>query len=516
MTKGTTMSDQIFIFIALGLYFAAMLLIGYLAFRRTTDHEDYMLGGRNLPPWVAALSAGASDMSGWLVMGLPGAIFLSGLIEAWIAVGLTIGAYLNWLLVAPRLRAYTQVSRNSITVPSFFENRLRDSSRLLRILAGIVILVFFTLYISSGMVAGGVFFESSFNSDYLLGMGLVAGVTLLYTLFGGFLGASFTDVVQGLMMVIALIVVPVAAVIAVGGFGEVGAYIDELAPDHLSLIGGTALTGGTILAIVSALAWGLGYFGQPHIIVRFMALRSPREAKSARRIGMTWMIISLIGAVFSGLVGIAYMAQQGIDLSNPETVVLVMSQTLLHPFVAGLVLAAVLAAIMSTISSQLIVASSALVEDLFKVVRKDPSPKLLVTLGRLTVLGVGIIAALLAIVPNDTILGLVSFAWAGFGAAFGPIILLSLFWRKLTNWGALAGMFVGAAGVFFWKAVWPQMYELLPGFVCALLVAVVVSLLTYREGSERQNEILQEFTDTGSLLTVNGVGRGARTDRMTP
>lgn len=516
MTKGTTMSDQIFIFIALGLYFAAMLLIGYLAFRRTTDHEDYMLGGRNLPPWVAALSAGASDMSGWLVMGLPGAIFLSGLIEAWIAVGLTIGAYLNWLLVAPRLRAYTQVSRNSITVPSFFENRLRDSSRLLRILAGVVILVFFTLYISSGMVAGGVFFESSFNSDYLLGMGLVAGVTLLYTLFGGFLGASFTDVVQGLMMVIALIVVPVAAVIAVGGFGEVGAYIDELAPDHLSLIGGTALTGGTILAIVSALAWGLGYFGQPHIIVRFMALRSPREAKSARRIGMTWMIISLIGAVFSGLVGIAYMAQQGIDLSNPETVVLVMSQTLLHPFVAGLVLAAVLAAIMSTISSQLIVASSALVEDLFKVVRKDPSPKLLVTLGRLTVLGVGIIAALLAIVPNDTILGLVSFAWAGFGAAFGPIILLSLFWRKLTNWGALAGMFVGAAGVFFWKAVWPQMYELLPGFVCALLVAVVVSLLTYREGSERQNEILQEFTDTGSLLTVNGVGRGARTNRMTP
>jgi sodium/proline symporter len=493
-----------------------MLLIGYLAFRRTTDHEDYMLGGRNLPPWVAALSAGASDMSGWLVMGLPGAIYLSGLIEAWIAIGLTIGAYLNWLLVAPRLRAYTQVSRNSITVPSFFENRLRDSSRLLRILAGVVILVFFTLYISSGMVAGGVFFESSFNSDYLLGMALVAGVTLLYTLFGGFLGASFTDVVQGLMMVIALIVVPVAAVIAVGGFGEVGASIDALAPDHLSLTGGAALTGGTILAIVSALAWGLGYFGQPHIIVRFMALRSPREAKSARRIGMTWMVLSLVGAVFSGIVGVAYMAQRGIDLSNAETVVLVMSQTLLHPFIAGLVLAAVLAAIMSTISSQLIVASSALVEDLFKVVKKEPSPKLLVLLGRLTVLGVGIIAALLAIVPNDTILGLVSFAWAGFGAAFGPLILLSLFWRKLTNWGALAGMFVGAAGVFFWKAVWPQMYELLPGFVCAMLVAVVVSLLTHREGSERQNEILQEFTDTGSLLTINGVGRGARTDRLTP
>ncbi len=510
------MSDQVFIFIALGLYFAAMLLIGYLAFRRTTDHEDYMLGGRNLPPWVAALSAGASDMSGWLVMGLPGAIYLSGLIEAWIAIGLTIGAYLNWLLVAPRLRAYTQVSRNSITVPSFFENRLRDTSRMLRILAGVVILVFFTLYISSGMVAGGVFFESSFNSNYLLGMALVAGVTLLYTLFGGFLGASFTDVVQGLMMVIALIVIPVAAVIAIGGFGEVGASIDALAPDHLSLIGGTALTGGVVLTIVSGLAWGLGYFGQPHIIVRFMALRSPREAKTARRIGMSWMIISLIGAVFSGLVGIAYMAHQGIDLTNAETVVLVMSQTLLHPFVAGLVLAAVLAAIMSTISSQLIVASSALVEDLFKVVKKEPSPKLLVLLGRLTVLGVGIIAALLALIPNDTILGLVSFAWAGFGAAFGPLILLSLFWRKLTNWGALAGMFVGAASVFVFDAVWPELYELLPGFICAMIVAVVVSLITHRDGSESQNEILQEFTDTGTLLTVNGVGRGARTDRMTP
>ncbi|MGM7667713.1 sodium/proline symporter PutP [Microbacterium sp. A93] len=510
------MSDQVFIFIALGLYFAAMLIIGYIAFRKTADHEDYMLGGRNLPPWVAALSAGASDMSGWLVMGLPGAIYLSGLIEAWIAVGLTIGAYLNWLLVAPRLRAYTQVSRNSITIPSFFENRLRDSSRLLRILAGVVILVFFTLYISSGMVAGGFFFESSFNSDYLLGMVLVAGITLLYTLFGGFLGASFTDVVQGLMMLIALIVVPIAAIIAVGGFGEVATYVEDLAPNHISLIGGTALTGGTILAIISSLAWGLGYFGQPHIIVRFMALRNPGEAKAARRIGMSWMIISLTGAVFSGFVGIAYMAHQGIDLANAETVVLVMAQTLLHPFVAGLVLAAVLAAIMSTISSQLIVASSALVEDLFKIVKKEPSPKLLMTLGRMTVLGVAIIAGLLAIVPNDTILGLVSFAWAGFGAAFGPLILLSLFWRKLTNWGALAGMFVGAAGVFIWKAMWPEMYELLPAFICAMIVAVVVSLLTHREGSEQQNEILQEFTDTGTLLTVNGVGRGARTDRMTP
>lgn len=493
------MSDQIFTFAALALYFAGMLLIGWIAFRRTSDHEDYMLGGRNLPPWVAALSAGASDMSGWLVMGLPGAIYVSGLIEAWIAIGLTIGAYLNWLLVAPRLRAYTEVSRNSITVPSFFENRLRDTSRMLRILSGIVILVFFTLYISSGMVAGGVFFESSFDGDYLTGMLLVTGVTLAYTLFGGFLGASLTDVVQGLMMVIALIVIPVAAVVAIGGFGETGALIDEVAPAHLSMLGGTALTGGTVLAIVSALAWGLGYFGQPHIIVRFMALRSPQEAKSARRIGISWMVLSLAGAVFSGLVGLAFIAKNGIDLANPETVVLLMSQTLLHPFVAGLVLAAVLAAIMSTISSQLIVCSSALVEDLYKVFRKTPpSSRRLVMMGRGAVLVVAVVAAVLAITPNDTILGLVSFAWAGFGAAFGPIILLSLFWRRLTTWGAFAGMFVGAATVFFWKALNTDLYELLPAFVFAFAAAVVVSLFTYRH----DDEIQQEFTDTGAMIAV--------------
>ena len=494
------MSDQLFLYIALGLYFAAMLLIGYLAYRRTAGHEDYMLGGRDLPSWVAALSAGASDMSGWLVMGLPGVIYLTGLIEAWIAVGLTIGAYLNWLLVALRLRAYTEVSRNSITVPSFFENRLRDSTHLLRILSGIVILVFFTLYISAGMVAGGKFFVSSFDGDYLTGMLLIAGITLLYTLFGGFLGASFTDVVQGLMMVIALIIVPVAALIAVGGLDETSTLIAENASaGHLSFFGDGALTGGAIIGIISALAWGLGYFGQPHIVVRFMALRSPQAAKSARRIGISWMVVSMFGAIISGLVGIAYMVHNGIDLADPETVVLVMAQTLLHPFIAGLVLAAVLAAIMSTISSQLIVSSSALVEDLYKVFRRTPpQEKLLVLMGRITVLVVAIIAAALAITPNDTILKLVSFAWAGFGAAFGPAILLSLFWRRFTNWGALAGMFVGAAMVFIWPLFDTGLYELLPAFVLGMLVAVVVSMLTYKHN----DEIQQEFTDTGTMLIV--------------
>ncbi|WP_344819884.1 sodium/proline symporter PutP [Microbacterium soli] len=496
------MSDQIWLYIALGIYFAAMLYIGYSAYKKTSGHEDYMLGGRDLPAWVAALSAGASDMSGWLIMGLPGAIYLSGLIEAWIAIGLTVGAYLNWLVVAPRLRAYTQASENSITIPSFFENRTKDKTRLLRIVSSLIILVFFTLYVSSGMVASGVFFESSFNGNYVVGMLLVSGVTLLYTLFGGFLGASLTDVVQGIMLCIAVLVVPVAAVIAVGGWGETMSLISSLDASHFDWLGGTGLTSVTLIGILSGLAWGLGYFGQPHIIVRFMALRTPQAAKSARRIGVTWQVLSLGGAVFGGLVGVAFIQKEGITLGDPETILLVMSQTLLHPLVAGLVLAAVLAAIMSTFSSQLIVCSSALVEDLYKVLKKTPpDEKRLVVLGRLCVLGVAIVAMLLAITPNDSILGLVGFAWAGFGASFGPLVLLSLYWRKLTNWGALAGMVVGAVTVFVWAAFeggWFELYELLPGFVLALITAVIVSLATYKPNAE----IEREFTETGTMVVV--------------
>lgn len=496
------MSDQIWLFIALGLYFAAMLFIGYRAFKKTSGHEGYMLAGRGLPPWVAALSAGASDMSGWLIMGLPGAVYLAGLIEAWIAIGLTIGAYLNWLIVAPRLRAYTQVSRNSITIPSYFENRLRDNTRILRTVSSIIILIFFTLYISSGMVAGGVFFESAFNGDYVVGMIIVSVVTLAYTLFGGFLGASLTDVVQGLMLVVAIVLVPVIAVVSVGGFGEAMSLVGQLEPNHFDLFGGTGLTSATIIGIASGLAWGLGYFGQPHIIVRFMALRAPHEAKSARRIALGWQVLSLAGAVFAGLVGVAYVAKNNIDLTNPETIVLMMSQALLHPLFAGLVLAAVLAAIMSTFSSQLLVCSSALVEDLYRAFKKTPSSeKQLVLLGRAGVLLVAIVAALLAISPNDSILGLVSFAWAGFGASFGPIVLLSLYWRKLTNWGAIAAMIVGTVTVFAWSGAEGgifDLYELLPGFVFAMIAAVVVSLATYKHNAE----IEAEFTETGTLVVA--------------
>ncbi|QYF72312.1 sodium/proline symporter PutP [Cryobacterium sp. PAMC25264] len=481
------MTDQTFQLVAIVLYFAGMLAIGWFAFRQTKDLDDYMLAGRGLKPGTAALSAGASDMSGWLLLGLPGAIYVSGLVEAWIAIGLTIGAWLNWKFVAPRLRSYTHVSNNSITLPSFFENRLKDSSRMLRVVSGLIILVFFTFYVSSGMVAGGVFFENSFGSTFLVGMLIVAGVTLLYTLFGGFLGATLTDVAQGLLMLAALIVVPLVALTKTGGLGATIDSIREVNPDLLSLT-----AGGSVLGVISAAAWGLGYVGQPHILVRFMALRSPQDARAGRRIGIGWMVITALGAVATALIGIAYFQQNpDVTLSNPETVFLLLSQILFHPFVAGLVLAAVLAAIMSTISSQLIVCSSALVEDLYKIVgKKDASPKQMVMLGRLGVLLVALVAGLIALNRDATILELVGFAWAGFGAAFGPVVLLSLYWKKLSTWGALAGMVTGAVVVFIWgnSPLSATMYEIVPGFAASLLVAVVVSLFTYTASTEIETE----------------------------
>ncbi|TFB77528.1 sodium/proline symporter PutP [Cryobacterium flavum] len=477
------MTDQTFQLIAIVLYLVGMVAIGYFAFRQTKDLDDYMLAGRGLKPGTAALSAGASDMSGWLLLGLPGAIYVGGLVEAWMAIGLTIGAWLNWKFVAPRLRSYTFVSNNSITIPSFFENRLKDSSRLLRIVSGVIILVFFTFYVASGMVAGGVFFETSFGSTFLTGMLIVGGVTLLYTLFGGFLGATLTDVAQGILMLVALIAIPVVALNATGGITATLDSIREFNPDLLSLT-----AGGTALGIISAAAWGLGYVGQPHIIVRFMAMRTPQDATAGRRIGIGWMILTALGAVATALIGIAYFQQNpDLTLADPETVFLMLAQTLFHPFIAGLVLAAVLAAIMSTISSQLIVSSSALVEDLYKIVgKKNASSKHLVMLGRIGVLLVAVVAGIIALNRDTTILALVGFAWAGFGAAFGPVVLLSLFWKKLSTWGTLASMVTGAVVVFIWgnSPLAGVMYEIVPGFAASLIVAVVVSLLTYKPNAE--------------------------------
>ncbi|WP_424237663.1 sodium/proline symporter PutP [Bhargavaea ginsengi] len=490
------MTDTTFKLIAILIYLALMLFIGWYGYRKTANLSDYMLGGRQLGPAVSALSAGASDMSGWLLMGFPGAIYLSGLGEAWIGIGLTIGAYLNWLYVAPRLRVYTQVSADSITIPSYLQSRLKDRSSLLRIASGIIILAFFTFYVSSGMVAGGVFFQSSFGLSYHTGLIVVSAVVLAYTLFGGFLAVSYTDFVQGLIMFAALILVPVVGVFITGGPAETLSSIREASPDHLSLIAGTTAAG-----IISSIAWGLGYFGQPHIIVRFMAIRTVKETRSARRIGIGWMLLSLLGATATALVGVAYFQQNpNVSLTDPEAVFIDLGQIIFHPFIAGVILAAVLAAIMSTISSQLLVTSSALVEDIYKAVfRSDAPEQRYVWYGRIAVLLTAVIAFILSWEQNDTILKLVSFAWAGFGAAFGPIILLSLYWRKLTAQGALWGMITGAIVVMIWgnvDALTGMLYEIVPGFILSLLVAVLVSNATYRPNEE----IEREFNETLETL----------------
>jgi sodium/proline symporter len=489
------MSNHALQLVSIGVYLAMMLFIGWYSYRKTSNLTDYMLGGRSLGPAVTALSAGAADMSGWLLMGLPGGIYVSGLADAWIAVGLTIGAYLNWLLVAPRLRSYTQVANDSITIPSFLENRFKDKTKLLRIVSGIVILLFFTFYVSSGMVSGAVFFQSSFGTSYHTGLYIVGGVVVAYTLFGGFLAVSYTDFIQGLMMLVALFLVPAIGIFITGGPAETFDTIRAIDSTHLDLFKGT-----TFIGIISAMAWGLGYFGQPHIIVRFMAIKTIKETKSARRIGMSWMIITLIGTIFTGLIGLAYFHNNpDHTLKNPEAVFISLSQILFHPLFAGFALAAILAAIMSTISSQLIVTSSALVEDLYKmVVRKDAKDKELVFLGRMAVLLVAVIASALAFKQNSTILSLVAYAWAGFGASFGPIILLSLFWKKMNNWGALFGMIVGAVTVIVWKNVGlgDTLYEIVPGFVLNFIVSVIVSLVTYK----KNDAIEKEFDESVRLL----------------
>ena len=500
------MSEHAFQLLAIVVYFAAMLGIGYYAFRRTSTIDGYMLAERNLRPGVAALSANASDMSGWLLMGLPGAIYLSGLVEAWIAIGLTLGAWVNWKVVAPRLRAYTEIAENAITIPSFFGKRLPGETRPVRIAAAAVILVFFTFYVSSGMVAAGKFFASTFGWHYLAGMALVATITVLYTFIGGFLGATLTDVAQGVLMLTALIVVPVVAIVSIGGWDAATAQITAQNADAFNLFAGIDDKGAFLwtVGIISTAAWGLGYFGQPHIIVRFMALRTAREAKTARRISLGWMILTCGGAILTALIGVGYFAgDPAKKLEDPETVFLLLSQIFFHPFVAGLVLAAVLAAIMSTMSSQLVVCSSALVEDLYNLAGRRSNPRVELLLGRVGVLIIAVVAALLALDQDSAILELVSFAWAGFGAAFGPVVLMCLYWRRYTAAGALAGMVTGGVVVLIWgniPALHSAMYEIVPGFLLNLLVGYVVSRLTWKGDEPKVDE---EFDAMSRILAAD-------------
>lgn len=470
-------------YVTLGLYFALMLAIGLWSMRESTDDvAGYMLGGRKLGPAVSALSAGASDMSGWMLLGLPGAMYLTGLSSIWVAVGLFFGALANYLIVAPRLRVYTEVARDAITIPDYFGKRFEDRSRLLRIVSAVVIVIFFTLYTSSGMVAGGKLFQTSFGLDYAWGLWITAGVVLAYTMVGGFMAVSLTDFVQGCIMFVALGLVPVVALMRIGGVGEMTTTLNGIDPGLLDLF-----KDATLISIVSALAWGLGYFGQPHIIVRFMAIRSVRDVPTMRNIGMGWMLITLIGALGTGLAGLAYAASTGLEVADPETIFILLSDVLFDPLITGFLLAAILAAIMSTISSQLLVSSSSLVEDFYGVfLRRNAPQKELVMVGRIAVLAVALAAIGLAYNPESDVLGLVSQAWAGFGAAFGPLIILSLTWKRMTRNGALAGMIVGAVTVLVWiyapvlaggETLSSVLYEIVPGFVLSFLAIVGVSLM---------------------------------------
>jgi sodium/proline symporter len=487
------------------IYMLMMLGIGIYAYKQTSDLSDYILGGRSLGRWVTALSAGASDMSGWLLMGLPGAIYAGGFGEAWIAVGLTLGAYFNWKITAPRLRVYTEHTSNALTLPDFFTNRFYDETKLLRIVSASIILVFFTVYVASGLTAGAKLFEASFAMDYHIALFAGGAVIVSYTFIGGFLAVSWTDMVQGLLMAAALVVAPIVMIVELGSLNEVLAItkeIDQLQGSFKSdwFSGLQASDYIFSVSFISLMAWGLGYFGQPHLLARFMAAKSVTEVHGARRIAMGWMIISMIGAVGVGLFSIAYFNQTEtakLLAADPEQVFIFASKVLFNPWISGFLLAAILAAVMSTIDSQLLVSSSAVTEDFYRgFIKPNASDKELVMIGRLAVLVVAAIAMGIAMDKESKVLGLVANAWAGFGSAFGPVVLLSLVWRKMTMWGALSGMIVGAATVILWiqfkadfGAGWSQLYEMIPGVIMASLSIVIVSLW----GPKNINKVGDDF-----------------------
>ena len=557
------------IIITFVIYALLMLGIGFYFFKKNETTEDYFLGNRSMGPMVSALSAGASDMSGWLLMGLPGALYVGGFIEGYIAIGLTIGATLNWAFVAKRLRIYTSVIADSITIPDYFETRFSDDKHILRLICAFVILIFFTFYISAGLVGGAKLFEATFLLKYDYALSIGTCIIVVYTFFGGYRAVCWTDLIQGLLMMSALIAVAAVMLIKIGGFSEAVHYIaqSDKAKSHITtyqaqipdiiqeISTNKALThqilaplvmdleqsrdsiisknppilakdlaqklqaaiisyqqegniqplkelllilkdakikphnrltffeGTSIISIISALAWGFGYFGQPHILVRFMSIRSVKDIKTATIIGISWMSLSLIAACCIGFLGVAYINKFELSLYDPEKIFISMSQILFNPWIAGILLSAILAAIMSTASSQLLVSSSTIAEDFYrKIFKKEASEKTAMFVSRISVLLVSIIAFIISADKNSSVLHIVAYAWAGFGASFGSVILFSLFWGRMTRMGAIAGMITGAVVVvtyekFFAKWFDFPIYEIVPGFICASIAIVIVSLL---------------------------------------
>ena len=500
------------VLLAFIIYFIVVLGVGFYFYNKTHNMSDYVLGGRDMNPYVTAMSAQASDMSGWLLMGLPGSIYLFGMGQIWIGIGLAIGSYLAWLFVAKRLRKYSEKCNNSLTVPVFFSNRFRDDMGYIRVVTGVAILFFFTIYVASGFVAGGKLFNLVFSEiGYELAVIITGFIIVLYTFSGGFKAVCWTDFIQSIMMIIAVVVVPLVAL------GEIGGGWDTVSSTFNSLVeNGTNLlwSGGepiTAIVLLSCLAWGLGYVGMPHILVRYMAIKNPEEVKVARRIGTLWVVVALASVGFIAVIGRVYLGNPaGFDAEN---VFIQMVSNLFGnsaPIIAGFLYAAILAAIMSTADSQLLVAASAITNDLYnKKGEKKIEDNRLMWMSRICVAIIAVIGVLIALSGNNNIMGLVSFAWAGFGASFGPVMVLALFWKRMNRQGALASMIVGFLTVILWNTlfisggvfgnmfgiqtfVWDSgLYELLPAFILSLIVGVVVSRMT----EEPTEDIKREFDE---------------------
>ncbi len=474
-------------------YLIMMLAIGVIAYKRTSNSTDYFLGGRSLGPWPAALSAGASDMSGWLLLGLPGYAYAAGFEAFWLAGGLLVGTWANWLISAKRLRTYS-ITTESLTLPEFLSRRFNDNSKLIQTISAFFILLFFLFYTSSGLVAGGKLFETVFGLDYTTAVIIGTVCVVSYTLFGGFLAVSWTDLVQGLLMSAALLIVPIAAMD--GGLGQLSSDLHNINPELLTLWNDAKGEPLSAIAIISLAAWGLGYFGQPHILARFKATRSNKDLVTARRIAVIWTALSMIGAMLVGLVGLIYVTNSGAPkLDDGEKIFMLLVNAMFHPVIAGILLAAILAAIMSTADSQLLVSSSAMAEDLYKqVLKKDATSEEIVRVGRFAVILISLIALFLAMTPDSSVLGLVSYAWAGFGAAFGPAIVLSLYWSRMNRNGALAGIVVGGVTIVLWKQFtggWFDVYEIVPGIILSTLSIVIVSLIT----GEPEDEVKKQHAE---------------------
>lgn len=510
-------TNNIIVLVAFAFYMLVMIGIGIFYSKKTKNNEDYFLGGRNLGGWTAALSAQASDMSGWLLMGLPGTVYLAGTGEVWIAIGLLIGTVLNWFIVASRLRKYTIVSGNSLTIPTFFQNRYRDKHGVIKIVAAVIIAIFFAVYTASAFSSGAKLFATLFGKNeggkmdtnmYLIGLIIAAVVILVYTFMGGFRAVCTTDFIQGTLMLIAVLAVPIVAYAMVsssdGGFaGALTSHGVENPDNFLSLMKNGDGSDKSFVSIVSNLAWGLGYFGMPHIIIRFMAIKSEKEVKKSRIIAITWVVISLAASCFIGLIARGFLTPQ-LDGSSSETAFIKLIQQIfsnngLLIFIGGIFLCGILAAIMSTADSQLLVTASAVSEDMYKgVIKKDAKEKSALWVGKIAVVVVAVIAFLIALDPESSIMDLVSHAWAGFGAAFGPVVLLALFWKRSNLAGAIAGMATGAAVIIVWNYIpliagqtpadATKLYSLIPGFFLALLVNVVVSLVSKAPSKEITDE----------------------------